>query len=107
MLLTNPFIAAFSSAVEFKINYAITESLSRSEIFAKIDEYAELLTEGSLEMELFLYPSVKEFAEGEKVFQVLTEAVAVMAFCPGGISIFGHQYEIINGQLKVESDDEA
>jgi hypothetical protein len=98
----NPFLLQFPAAVRAKVEWAITGNIDANELLAKVlsGEYAEFL--GEAEVEIFLYPHPKKLEAAEEIFQVLTEVVAILAFCPGGIEMFGYHFEAKSGHLEIE-----
>jgi hypothetical protein len=96
----NPFLVAFKEAVEFKIAHCF--ELDTATLFEQIisGKYAEFL--GEAEVEIFLYPTPKKIPEGIEIFQVLTEIIAILAFCPHGVTMFGYHYAAAGGQFTAE-----
>ena len=72
----------------------------RSEDYARAHSYALSLGEHGDDI---LFPTDKKGTDTE-VMDKLVEAVAVLAFCPGGISIFGLDYDAT--RVEVEGRDE-
>ena len=93
----NPYIEQFAAAVIFKVKHALAMDASALIEGLCTGKYQGFLEEA--EIEIFLYPDPKKKAEGDEIFQFLTEVVAVMAFVPGGVEMFGVHFEVANGEL--------
>ena len=72
----------------------------RGEDYARARSYALLLGEHGDDI---LFPNTKKGTDTE-VMDMLVEAVAVLSFCPGGVSIFGLEYNAT--RVAVEGRDE-
>lgn len=98
----NPFLLCFKDAVESKAKYALKVPSDAKQAMDKLStgEYKNYLEEA--EIEIFLYPTKKTFKKAEEIFQALTEMIAVMAFIPGGVTMFGFHYEVAANKLTIE-----
>lgn len=95
----NPFLLQFADAVEIKAKIALKQEMQMEQFFQKIfDGYYSQVLEDS-EIEAFLYPTQKTLAKAKRVFQELTEIVAILSFAPGGITMFGWHYESKNSNF--------
>jgi hypothetical protein len=60
---------------------------------ARIEAIDDLLADG----DILLYPDKKNFDRAKKIYNELTDIIAILAFVPDGIEIFGYRYEVVGG----------
>ena len=56
----------------------------------------------AFEADVVIYPDKKNLDRANEVYDILTDAIAILAFVPGGIEMFGYRYE-----AKYEFDGES
>lgn len=105
----NMFLIHFAKAVRAKVEWAIASSSDIDALSLAIRNggYSDYLEDPGIEA--MLYPEVKKPKLAEETFQGLTEIVAVWAFRPNGVTMFGHHFEVDNDELiitKVFIDEE-
>lgn len=44
--------------------------------------------------DVMLYPTIETESIAKEIYNELTSAIAILAFVPGGIEIFGYRYEV-------------
>ncbi len=54
----------------------------------------ELLDDLLADGDVLIYPDKKNFAKAKQIYDALTDAIAILAFMPCGIEIFGFRYEV-------------
>jgi len=86
---------AMSAAVPLRIMGMLEKGGPDDADFERAQRAGKLLGEKG---DLLLFRSKKE-GETARIFNETAHAVAVLSFCPGGITIFGQCFE---GKLKVE-----
>jgi hypothetical protein len=47
-----------------------------------------------------LFASKKNIAQATEIFNDLCDAIAFLAFAPGGVDIFGYRYEVVDGSCE-------
>lgn len=74
---------------KFKIEKYLQEGLPEN-WYEQLREFGEVLCERA---DVMLYPTPQTIAEANRVLDGLTTALAVLAFVPGGVELFGVHYE--------------
>ena len=72
----------------------IQSYLDREEIPIIDRDFEEQLQELLGKADEMLYISPYNYQNSLKIFNSLTTAIAILAFCPGGLDIFGRKYSI-------------
>jgi len=95
----NMFLIHFANAVRVKVEWAIASSsdIDALSLSVRNGDYSKYLEDPAIEA--MLYPEVKKPKLAEETFQGLTEIVAVWAFRPNGVTMFGYHFEVDNGEL--------
>ena len=87
--------AATPIAIEYKINQYLN-SENRKPL--EIDEQTREQWDDALNnADIMLYPTKKTIDRANEIFNDLTDAIAFMAFVNGGVEMFGHRYEVVDG----------
>ena len=97
----NPCVSLFANAVRAKVEWAIASSSDIDSLSLAIRNggYSKYLEDPAIEA--MLYPEVKKTKLAEETFQGLTEIVAVWAFRPNGVTMFGHHFEVDGDELTI------
>ncbi len=56
----------------------------------KYEQFQRFCFEG----DILIYPDKKNLDRANELFELLTDAIAILAFVPGGICIFGYRYSV-------------
>ena len=84
-------LKAVRGATEQKINHFVVNGLPEN-YHQRLQHFSEVLCEKA---DILLYPTQKTLDEAYKILDGLTDAIAVLAFVPGGIEIFGNHYQVL------------
>jgi hypothetical protein len=60
-------------------------------------EKQELLDDLLANGDILIYADIDNFAQAKEIYDALTDAISILAFCPYGVEIFGFRYEVIDG----------
>lgn len=88
----NPFLKIFPKAVEFKIRHLLSIGVTENQITENVESRKHWLEDS--EVEKFLYPTGKALKDADVIFQRIAEITALLAFSPGGITMFGWRFEV-------------
>ncbi len=81
-------------SVEIKVN----KFLASGEKPALPDEAKRQLLDDLLaDGDVLIYPDKKNIERVKEIYNALTDTIAIFAFVPCGIEIFGHRYEVVDG----------
>lgn len=47
----------------------------------------------AFESDILIYPDKANLKKAEEVYNILTDAIAILAFVEGGVEVFGYRYE--------------
>jgi hypothetical protein len=95
---THYLYTAVPSAIEHKIKHYLNNKNRKP---LEIDEQTREQWDDALNnADVMLYPTKKTIDRANEIFNDLTDAIAFMAFVNGGVEVFGHRYEVIDGSGK-------
>jgi hypothetical protein len=84
-------------AVETKIKVLASDSVNLQFNFEKMQGLGQLIGEKA---DIMLYPTKQTLTEANQIFDDMTDAIAILSFVKGGITMFGVHYEAtIDGSL--------
>lgn len=83
--------------IQFKIERYLQQSDNAPTITPELQERWDNFLNHADEL---LFPNKKNLDRVVEMFNDLCDAISFLAFVPGGVEIFGHRYEVVDGSSK-------